>query len=400
MPKPQTRGDRAAKLAAKERAAIERKASASVVAAAGLAPKAPTDTDTFVPMLYAASFVQKRPTATTQRIAAHRAQAAAVGPMPQSMRQAPPVATPGAGGAAGGSPGDPANYIFPTKGVGCVPKGTMLSVTGNTVPASVTLTVTPPPTAPPSQPWDASKDLASGSPAIGSDEYMKAHGFHPSTAQEVATCGAQATVHLPPADGRPRKPTSHTGQWLASPDNRLLLCATVQDKGGVRPACDALGLKAATVFWLAQTDDSFRDQLNGAWAAVVEQGLTEIDGLNAGAVEYAKDKENAANANAVVSAIKYQCEMRLRIAGKLLPKLYGDKPNTEIHIGDKNIGLVCDETTRAKLIALREKITTAPAGSLSAPATASITIPGDRISFTDAQLIEDTHGRRIGQSLE
>lgn len=305
--KPQTRGDRAAKLAAKERAAIERKASASVVAAAGLAPKAP-------------------------------------------LAPAPPVATPGAGGAAGGSPGDTAN-------VRRIPGPLGDPFPHNAGQTRCRLVAADPPTIPPPQPWDASKDLASGPP---------------------------------------RKPTSNTGQWLQSPDNRATLCATVQAMGGVRPACEALELTAATVFWLANTDESFRDQLNGAWGACAVRNLAEIEELAAGAVEYAKS--NPETANAVVSAVKFQCEMRLRIAGKLLPKLYGDKPSTDIHIGDKIIGLVCDEATRAKLIALREKITTAPAGSLAAPASTSVTIPGDRITFTDTNFTEDTHGRRLNIS--
>jgi hypothetical protein len=118
----------------------------------------------------------------------------------------------------------------------------------------------------------------------------------------------------------------------------------------VKPACVMFGLKSSAVFYWSNTHPDFRERLNAAMAASLEDHAHEVRERNKELLKMSPDDMmKCANAYRIAG------EHDIRMIGKLLPKIYGDKPNTQVNIQTNN-ALVVDEETRQRLIALREKL--------------------------------------------
>lgn len=66
------------------------------------------------------------------------------------------------------------------------------------------------------------------------------------------------------------------------------------------------------------------------------------------------DKEDARNSVAVQRS-RLKVDARKWVAAKLLPKKYGDAPAQIAVQTNVNVGIVCDEATRARILALRDE---------------------------------------------
>lgn len=147
-----------------------------------------------------------------------------------------------------------------------------------------------------------------------------------------------------------------TKERLADADERSALFDAIAQYGSVAAACEVLGLDRTTVHRLSAKDPDFREQFNEARGVAWDM---RID--NANALIDSATVENWQLA-------KFKIDSQLRIAGKLLPKTYGDTPAAAVTVNNQVVQLVCDETTRARLIDLRAKLLSQPAARLSSPA--------------------------------
>jgi hypothetical protein len=62
----------------------------------------------------------------------------------------------------------------------------------------------------------------------------------------------------------------------------------------------------------------------------------------------------------VIQRSRLRIETRMRVAGKLIPKVYGEQPTSaNVNVGVQ-VGIVCDEETRKRLIAVRQSLAVRP----------------------------------------
>lgn len=146
-----------------------------------------------------------------------------------------------------------------------------------------------------------------------------------------------------------KPPKNHTSgptkRQLETEAQQEAFCEVVVEQGSVKAACNKLKLHHSTVFWLARQDLAFGRRLNAAWAACLES-------------DYADCKEIADTCdNQSWSVARLRIETRMRMIGKLLPAIYGERPSAEVNITN-NVGITCDDATRKRLIALRETLLT------------------------------------------
>jgi hypothetical protein len=168
-----------------------------------------------------------------------------------------------------------------------------------------------------------------------------------------------ATLPMPPATAEvaPRKigrPTKFTPKLA---ENMLARIAQGESLNKICKGDDAPNY-TTVVRWL-NDDESFRKNYAHAKAIGAEKFADEI-------VDIADDAEgdwitledgrricNHEN----IARSKLKVDARKWVAAKLLPKKYGDvAPEINVNTGTQVVQLVCDEATRAKLIALREEV--------------------------------------------
>lgn len=220
----------------------------------------------------------------------------------------------------------------------------------------------------------------------------------PGTPVSALEAAAKAAID----SGSGSRPTGVTIRALGTPEARTAFCEAIIEHNGVVPACKALGLHTSTVFWMRGKDTEFGEQLNAAWSGCVESGVAGLHEEANSIVAIADEAANAAVASgnpemarAVIDgakirilARKHKEEILMRMVGKLMPALYGERPSTEIHNGDKIVGLVVDADTQKRLIQLREKILFAPGGPR--PRAPAHTASGPSPEATD---VTDTNGK-------
>jgi hypothetical protein len=147
---------------------------------------------------------------------------------------------------------------------------------------------------------------------------------------------------------------------LATVEQQEAFAQAVVEHQGIKPACEALGFKAASVFYHAKHHPDFEDRLDAAFEAVYKDAVHDQLRLNKELLKMSPDDMNkCANAYRVVG------EQTIRLLGKLNAK-YGDRPENVTNI-QNNVALMVDEETRQRLIALREKLLL-PAGMKQLPA--------------------------------
>jgi hypothetical protein len=148
-----------------------------------------------------------------------------------------------------------------------------------------------------------------------------------------------------------------TSQRLKDPAQVAALCEAIVDHGSVGKAIAALGLVRSEVFLALSKDEALRKQVWEARAVLAEMLWTEcIEIADEASQDSTVDAKGRIRPNwDNINRSKLRIETRMRVAGKMLPRIYGELPSTQVNV-QNNIGLVCDEETRARLIELRERL--------------------------------------------
>ncbi len=153
---------------------------------------------------------------------------------------------------------------------------------------------------------------------------------------------------------------------IRTAEGRQTLAEAIIRHGGIKPACKVLGIVSGNVFARMHTDQELALAVRTARATLAEQLLEQIREHE----DLLLSLRGAEATNERISAIREVLHsLRWRI-GKFNVN-YSDKPHTQVN-NLTQIGVVCDEKTRAQLIALREQIKAPlPSGDNSSPATSS-----------------------------
>jgi len=142
---------------------------------------------------------------------------------------------------------------------------------------------------------------------------------------------------------------------LGTPEGRQALAEAVIVHGGIRPGCRALGLDAGTVYGHMYRDPELAAIVRSARSTLAEQLLERIKELE----DLMLNLKGGDRTNERISAIREVLHsLRWRISKTNVN--YGERPASVTNI-QTNVGVVCDEKTRAQLIALREQIKAPPA---------------------------------------
>lgn len=134
-----------------------------------------------------------------------------------------------------------------------------------------------------------------------------------------------------------------TPERLDDPLERDKLWTAIVEHGSVNKAAKALGLVKPAIYLKARKDEAFAAELLAAEATNLRQLVDEC-------IEIADSTDKDAWGIA-----RLRIETRMRLAGKLIPHIYGDQPSTKVDIHNV-VGIVCDEKQRAKLIEQRSRL--------------------------------------------
>jgi len=136
---------------------------------------------------------------------------------------------------------------------------------------------------------------------------------------------------------------------LVTEEQQDAFCRTIEEHGGITPACRAAGMSASSVFSYANARPAFREMIDASLRAVHEAEVFRCKELCEELLAM-DPKERMMSANAYGKVFEWS----MRIIGKLSPKVYGDRPTNQTFVQTNN--LVCDEETRSRLIALNQKL--------------------------------------------
>lgn len=171
------------------------------------------------------------------------------------------------------------------------------------------------------------------------------------------------TAALSPTGVRLNRPfvaTTTPSKALETEEQQELFCQAVVDSEGIKSACREAGMYSSSVFYWAAQRPEFRKRLDAALAALKEEQVFALDELCNALIAMSPEEANL-RANSYGKVFEY----RTRLLGKLNSK-YGDKPaNNNINVGVQ-VGVVCDEEQRQKLIAMREQLILKQQGSAAA----------------------------------
>ena len=167
-------------------------------------------------------------------------------------------------------------------------------------------------------------------------------------AQEADALGLSLTGVRP--RNTPDVPHTTPSVALATDEQQDAFCIKVIECDGVKAACREYGMSESAAFYHANTHPSFRAKLNVAMSSTWEKQGHALNELMAELIS--KDpKDMNLCANAYGRVVDY----RLRILGNLNRTLYGERQAAQVNI-QNNTGIVCDEETRGRLIALNQKL--------------------------------------------
>jgi hypothetical protein len=150
------------------------------------------------------------------------------------------------------------------------------------------------------------------------------------------------------AHGQPKGTLSKsavTARKLANPETLDKFCEAIVRYGGTGAACERLGLDETAVWRQAKHNT----QLNAVlWAARQMKAEKQWEECPRIADEATPE---------TVGVARLRIETRMRSAGKLMQSVYGDAAaQTNVNVTNNAAYVVCDEATRAKLIAMREAL--------------------------------------------
>lgn len=159
--------------------------------------------------------------------------------------------------------------------------------------------------------------------------------------------------------------TSVTRKRLQLPGKLEQLCHAIAERGSVKAACADLGLCRFEVWRQAKTDEALATALWAARQIGAEDRwdqCTEIADDSKGDWITTPDGRRVVDSEAIARS-RLRIETRMRTAGKLMESIYGEKASAPVHITNNSM-VVCDEATRARLIAMREQLIS-PRGTLT-----------------------------------
>lgn len=145
-----------------------------------------------------------------------------------------------------------------------------------------------------------------------------------------------------------------TKQDLTKPELLEALTAAIIKVGSVKGGCKKLGLTDSWVWRCAHTNPELQSAIWAARQVVSEMLYDQCNEIadNSSKESYCKDR--------------LRIETRMRVAGHMIPKTYGNLiGGPQVNVGVQ-VGLVCDETQRARLIDLRARLAK-PNGALPEP---------------------------------
>ncbi len=141
-----------------------------------------------------------------------------------------------------------------------------------------------------------------------------------------------------------KSPLLTTRDRLAIPAELDAFCDAIAANGSIAGACRELGYAERRIWEAARTDKALDTALMGARAATADRYVDEAIAI--------ADKATPGTAQVA----KLRIDTRLRVAGKLNQGRYGDHAGNVTNI-QNNVGIICGEEERARLVALREKLT-------------------------------------------
>jgi hypothetical protein len=143
-------------------------------------------------------------------------------------------------------------------------------------------------------------------------------------------------------------------QRLSDSAEQAKLCEAIIEHRGVSHAAKALGIHSPSLWVFLARNEDLRKLVWEARAVLAEMLWAEcIDISDCSARDY--DPETGQFNGEAVQRAKLRIDTRMRCAGKMLPRIYGEAPQTQVNVNTQ-IGIVCDEETRKRLIDLREKM--------------------------------------------
>jgi hypothetical protein len=142
---------------------------------------------------------------------------------------------------------------------------------------------------------------------------------------------------------------------LDTPEGREKLAEAIIAQGSVKAGANSMGINHSAVFSRMKNDPELAAVVMQARGALAEPLMDKLGELE----ELLLSLKGAERTNERISAIREVMHgIRWRIA-KCAPARYGDKASTQINVHNQ-VAVVCDERTRAQLIALRDKIGAPP----------------------------------------
>jgi hypothetical protein len=149
---------------------------------------------------------------------------------------------------------------------------------------------------------------------------------------------------------------------LDDPKTRERFLAAILARQGIKEACRSVGLGATQTFlYLSKPENhEFKLAADEARRAVgdvlFDECIQIADNTKVDTVTIKDDKgrPRVYPNHAAVARSRLQIDTRLRIAGKLRPKEYGEQPM--VAVTNQSLNVVCDEETRAQIQEMRRKL--------------------------------------------
>ncbi len=138
-------------------------------------------------------------------------------------------------------------------------------------------------------------------------------------------------------------PTLTLSERLAQPEELDRLCELIETTGEIGHAARAYGVTHRHLNYIAARMPRLRQAMDVAKQIIAEERIDEARAI----------------ADSATPETVRVCELRIKQrqweAEKLLRLIYGAQPTNNVNITN-NTAIVCDETERARLIALRERL--------------------------------------------
>jgi hypothetical protein len=158
----------------------------------------------------------------------------------------------------------------------------------------------------------------------------------------------------------PENKRRSTMQRLDDPTERELLWEAIVEEGSVNKAASKLDLHRPSIYLKAQKDEQFAAELLAAEATNLRQLVDECihiaDDSSQDLAGHDKGGNPIPNTEFIQRA-RLRIETRIRLAGKLIPHIYGDKAaqvNVQSHTTVQAV--IVPENQRQSLIELRERL--------------------------------------------